>query len=151
LIIADSQYFFAYMGVAAGLVFANLGASYGTAKSGVGIASLGVIDSSKVIKALIPIIMAGILGIYGVIVAVLLNSKAKVADLTAKQGYQYLAAGLCCGLSSLASGLAIGVAGDAGVRAYAQTDGIFVGMIILLIFAEAIGLYGMIIAIIMMQ
>lgn len=138
------------MGVASGLVFANLGASYGTAKSGVGIASLGVIDASKVIKALIPVIMAGILGVYGIIVAVLLNSKCK--DLNSeKQGYQYLSAGLCCGLSALASGLAIGVAGDAGVRAYAQTDGIFVGMIILLIFAEAIGLYGMIIAIIIMQ
>jgi V-type H+-transporting ATPase proteolipid subunit len=69
------------MGVAAGLVFANLGASYGTAKAGVGIASLGVIDASKIFKSLIPIIMAGILGIYGVIVAVLLNSKAK-GDLT---------------------------------------------------------------------
>lgn len=141
------------MGVVSGLVFANLGASYGTAKSGVGIASLGVIDSSKVVKALIPIIMAGILGIYGLIVAVLLNlqiGKGGVNGLTAQKGYQYLGAGLCCGLSSLAAGLAIGVAGDAGVRAYAQTDGIFVGMIILLIFAEAIGLYGMIISIILM-
>lgn len=145
------------MGVVSGLVFANLGASYGTAKSGVGIASLGVIDSSKVVKALIPIIMAGILGIYGLIVAVLLNlqigkgaSAGGDKGLKVQDGYKYLAAGLCCGLSSLASGLAIGVAGDAGVRAYAQTDGIFVGMIILLIFAEAIGLYGMIISIILM-
>ena len=137
------------MGVTGGLVFANLGASYGTAKSGVGIASLGVIDSSKVVRALIPIIMAGILGIYGLIVAVLLNVQI-AKGVTAQSGYKYLGAGLCCGLSSLASGLAIGVAGDAGVRAYAQTDGIFVGMIILLIFAEAIGLYGMIISIILM-
>ena len=59
-----------------------------------------------------------------------------------------MGAGLCCGLSALASGLAIGVAGDAGVRAFAQTDGIFVGMILILIFAEAIGLYGLIVAII---
>lgn len=139
------------MGVASGLVFANLGSAYGTAKAGVGIASLGVIDHSKIFKSLIPIIMAGILGIYGVIVAVLLSSKAKDDALTAKQGYQYLGAGLCCGLSSLASGLAIGVAGDAGVRAYAQTDHIFVGMILILIFAEAIGLYGMIVSIIMMS
>jgi V-type H+-transporting ATPase proteolipid subunit len=61
------------MGVASALVFANLGSAYGVAKSGVGIASLGVIDSSKIFKALIPIIMAGILGIYGLIVAVLLQ------------------------------------------------------------------------------
>jgi V-type H+-transporting ATPase proteolipid subunit len=76
----DGAAFFAYMGVAAALVFANLGASYGTAKSGVGIASLSVIDSSKITKALIPIIMAGILGIYGVIVAVLINSAFQTSD-----------------------------------------------------------------------
>merc|ERR1719409_110517 len=72
-----TPYFFAYMGVASALVFANLGAAYGTAKSGVGIASLGVIDSSKVLKGLIPIIMAGILGIYGVIISVLLVGDCK--------------------------------------------------------------------------
>ena len=138
------------MGIASALVFANLGAAYGTAKSGVGIASLGVIDSSKVLKGLIPIIMAGILGIYGVIISVLLIGDAKktVAEITTSGGgYKILGAGLSCGLSSLASGLSIGVAGDAGVRAFAQTDGIYVGMILLLIFSEAIGLYGFIVAI----
>jgi V-type H+-transporting ATPase proteolipid subunit len=141
-----TPYFFAYMGVASALVFANLGAAYGTAKSGVGIASLGVIDSSKVLKGLIPIIMAGILGIYGVIISVLLVGDCK-EDVTGQKGYKILGAGLSCGLSSLASGLSIGVAGDAGVRAFAQTDGIYVGMILLLIFSEAIGLYGFIVAI----
>jgi V-type H+-transporting ATPase proteolipid subunit len=136
------------MGIASALVFANLGSSYGTAKAGVGIASLGVIDSSKIFRALIPIIMAGILGIYGIIVSVLINTRAKEPNLKMGDGYKLLSAGLCCGLSSLAAGLAIGVAGDAGVRAFAQTDGIFVGMILIMIFAEAIGLYGMIIAII---
>ena len=34
--------FFGFMGVSAALVFANLGAAYGTAKSGVGISSMGV-------------------------------------------------------------------------------------------------------------
>ena len=146
----QNAFFFTYMGVAAGLVFANLGASYGTAKAGVGIASLGVIDSSKIFKSLIPVIFSGILGIYGVIVAVLLNAKAKDTK-NMSDGYKFFGAGLCCGLSALASGLAIGVAGDAGVRAYAQTDAIFVGMILIMIFAEAIGLYGMIVAIIMLS
>ena len=145
----STPYFFGYMGVASALVFANLGAAYGTAKSGVGIASLGVIDSSKVLKGLIPIIMAGILGIYGVIISVLLVEDCK--DMSGaeggKKGFKVLGAGLSCGLSSLASGLSIGVAGDAGVRAFAQTDGIYVGMILLLIFSEAIGLYGFIVAI----
>ena len=63
-------------------------------------------------------------------------------------GFMHMAAGLCCGLSSLAAGYAIGVVGDIGVRANAQTD-IFVGMILILIFGEALGLYGLIIAIIL--
>ena len=129
-------------------MFCNLGASYGTAKAGVGIASLSVIDSQKVFKGLIPIVMAGILGIYGVIIAVVINSNMPKTGLEEAAGYKYFAAGLTCGLSALAAGLAIGVAGDAGVRAYAQTDGIFVGMILIMIFAEAIGLYGLIVAII---
>ena len=62
-------------------------------------------------------------------------------------GYKQLGAGLCCGLSSLAAGLAIGVVGDAAVRANAQKD-MVVGMILILIFAEALGLYGFIIAIV---
>ena len=50
-----------------------------------------------------------------------------------------------------AAGFAIGIVGDAGVRANAQQEQIFVGMILILIFAEALGLYGMIIAIILSQ
>ena len=48
-----------------------------------------------------------------------------------------------------AAGFAIGVVGDAGVRSNAQEPKMFVGMILILIFAEALGLYGLIIAIIM--
>jgi len=73
-----NQYsFFGFMGLSAALVFSNLGAAYGTAKSGVGIASIGVLKSELVFKSLIPVVMAGILGIYGLIVAVILNSKIK--------------------------------------------------------------------------
>merc|ERR1711981_4850 len=67
--------FFGYMGLASALVFANLGASYGTAKSGVGICSIGVLKPDLVFKSLIPGIMAGILGIYGLIVAVIYQGK----------------------------------------------------------------------------
>merc|ERR1712166_1342367 len=49
----------------------------------------------------------------------------------------------------MASGLAIGTAGEVGVKAYAQTEDILVGMVLILIFAECIGLYGLIIAIIL--
>jgi len=64
------------------------------------------------------------------------------------KGYAHLGAGLCCGLSSLAAGLAIGIVGDAGIRANAQQPRLFIGMILILIFAEALGLYGFIVALI---
>ena len=145
--------FFGYIGVACALVFANLGAAYGTAKSGVGGCSMGVLKPDQIIKSVIPVIMAGILGIYGLIVAVILIQKIP-SDLNGygyKQGFSQLSSGLCCGLSSLAAGFAIGIAGDAGVRALGQQDRIFVGMMLILIFAEALGLYGMIISLILAQ
>jgi V-type H+-transporting ATPase proteolipid subunit len=37
------QYFFGYLGVASALIFANLGAAYGSAKAGVGICTMGVL------------------------------------------------------------------------------------------------------------
>ena len=65
------------MGIASALVFANLGAAYGTAKSGVGVCSAVVLKPELLFKSIIPIVMAGILGIYGLIVAVLFNGDSK--------------------------------------------------------------------------
>merc|ERR1712183_1080653 len=66
-------------------------------------------------------------------------------------GFAHLAAGLCCGLSGLAAGMAIGIVGDAGVRGVGQQEKLFVGMILILIFAEALGLYGLIVALIRLR
>jgi len=144
--------FFGFMGCAAALVFACLGAAYGTAKSGVGVANMGVLHSEMVMKSIIPIIMAGVLGIYGLIVAVLLGSGIsgdKAYGYASYSGYSALAAGLCCGMAGLSAGIAIGIVGDAGVRANARQPKLFVGVILILIFAEALGLYGLIVALIL--
>jgi len=69
--------FFGFMGAAAALIFANLGAAYGTAKSGVGISSMGVLKPDLVMKSIIPVIMAGVLGIYGLIIAVIIGNGGK--------------------------------------------------------------------------
>jgi len=141
--------FFGFMGVTAAVVFANLGAAYGTAKSGVGITSMGVMRPDLVMRSIIPVVMAGVLGIYGLITAVIINGKLSTpASYSAYQGYAHFGAGLTVGMSSLAAGLAIGIVGDAGVRANAQQTRLFVGMILILIFAEALGLYGLIVGLV---
>ena len=65
------------------------------------------------------------------------------------RGFVQLGAGLSVGLAGLAAGFAIGIVGDAGVRGTAQQPRLFVGMILILIFAEVLGLYGLIVALIM--
>ena len=67
--------FFGWMGVACALVFGNLGCAYGTAKAGVGLCSMGVMSPGLVMKNIVPIVMASILGIYGLIVSVILAGK----------------------------------------------------------------------------
>merc|ERR1719277_1960340 len=99
-------------------------------------------------RSIIPVVMAGVLCIYGLITAVIINGKIKAPTYSAFQGHAHFAAGLTVGLSSLAAGLAIGVVGDAGVRGNAQQPKLFVGMILILIFAEALGLYGLIVGLV---
>jgi len=147
----NSAAFFGFMGVTAAVVFCNLGSAYGTAKSGVGLASMGVIHADRVMRNIIPVIMAGILGIYGLIVGAILVGRITPPDSSGNKyssfdGYAHLAAGITCGLASLASGLAIGVSGDAGVRAAGQQPKLFVALMLMMIFSEALGLFGFIVA-----
>uniref|UniRef100_A0A6U4RDC7 V-type proton ATPase proteolipid subunit n=1 Tax=Neobodo designis TaxID=312471 RepID=A0A6U4RDC7_NEODS len=143
--------FFGGLGATVSLVFANLGSAYGTAKAGCGVAHLGMIAPDRIMRGIVPVVMAGILGIYGLIVAVIINNNIKTENnaYASFAGYMHFGAGLAAGLSSLAAGLAIGIVGDTSVRAYGKQEKIFVAMILMLIFAEALGLYGLIIALLM--
>ena len=72
----EASSFFGYMWIVCALVFANIGAAYGTYKSGIGVCSMGILKPDQIIKSVIPVIMAGILGIYGLIVSVILIQKS---------------------------------------------------------------------------
>jgi V-type H+-transporting ATPase proteolipid subunit len=93
---------------------------------------MGVMNHEAVIKNIMPVILAGVLGIYGLIISAILVqtiSGAQATGYSGYSGYAHLASGLCCGLSSLAAGLAIGIVGDAGVRANGQQPKLFVPMV----------------------
>lgn len=159
-----------------------MGGAYGTAKAGQGLMAMGVRSPELLMQNIIPIVMAGVLGIYGLIVSVILNGKfttpaagTGVSTYSQYSAFAHLAAGLCCGLCSLASGLAIGIAADAGTRAVgAQSamaaswkkmgftgdaggqatsagDALFVGTVLIQVFAGNLGLYGLIAALILSQ
>ena len=159
---------------------------WGTWKSGVSLLNTGIRHPGSVMKNVIPIVMAGVIGIYGLIVAVILGGNIPSPTVGTREnvysiytGMAHLAAGLCCGLSGLAAGGCIGIIGDYGVRSvgyrtsnisvvfstdkgggFDEDEGaggggdenkLFVGMLIMLIFSEALALYGLIVALIVSQ
>lgn len=140
--------FFGAIGCTAAIVFTCFGASYGTAKSGVGVCATCVLRPDLLFKNIVPVVLAGIIAIYGLVVAVLVSDSLKQTQAL-YTGFIQLGAGLSVGLSGLAAGFAIGIVGDAGVRGTAQQPRLFVGMLLILIFAEVLGLYGLIVALLL--
>lgn len=113
------------------MILSTIGAAYGTAKSGVGISGLATFKPELVMKSLIPIIMSGILAVYGLVVSVLIaGSLSPTEPYSLFAGCTHLAAGLACGGSGLAAGLAIGKAGDAFVRAYVYQSRVYVRLLL---------------------
>lgn len=172
----------------------------GTWKSGISIVHTGIRHPGSIMKNVIPIVMAGVIGIYGLIVGVIIAQAIPSPSVHRNNlysiytGLAHLCAGLCCGCSGLAAGICIGIVGDYGIRAVGYrasqitlfpvntneaagysaipdsggTGGggssadddiggsddqnkLFVGMLIMLIFSEALALYGMIVALIVSQ
>ena len=66
-------------------------------------------------------------------------------------GYMHLGAGLCCGAAQFASGIAVGVVGEAGTQATVFQSKLFAPLVLILIFTEALALYGLIVGMIMAQ
>jgi V-type H+-transporting ATPase proteolipid subunit len=88
-----------------------------------------------------PVIMAGILAVYGLVVSVMIANLLKV-EMHIFTAFMMLGAGLSVGMAGLAAGFAIGIVGDAGVRGSSQQPRLFVGMMLLLILSEVLGKFG---------
>ncbi|KAG7291754.1 v-type proton ATPase 16 kDa proteolipid subunit 2 [Staphylotrichum longicolle] len=140
-------------GIAAAMIFGCMGAAYGTAKSGIGIAGVGTFRPDLIMKCLIPVVMSGIIAVYSLVISVLiaqdLQPPAYGSNYSLFNGFMHLACGLSVGLTGLAAGYCIGIVGDKGVRSYMLQSRVFVGMVLILIFGEVLGLYGLIVALIL--
>lgn len=141
--------FFGFAGVSAAMIFSTIGAAVGTSKAGIGIAGLGTFKPELIMKSLIPVVMSGIIAVYGLVVSVLIAGSLTPNGYALAAGFTHLGAGLACGLTGLSAGYAIGYVGDSCVRAFLNESRVFVSMVLILIFAEVLGLYGLIVALIM--
>ena len=121
-------------------------------------------------KDFVPLVQAGVLSVYGIIVGLLLCGKFN-SEMTAVDGYRNLSAGLSVGLGCLASGMGMASfikqlnQGGAIVTQDPPKEGTrqpllqtesqeakysFKKLVFAMIFLESIGLYGWIVAIILL-
>lgn len=86
--------------------------------------------------------------IYGLILSLTLTSRLSrpvvITYATRFTGYSYFWAGLTVGLTNMICGIIVGIVGSGLVLADAENPSVFVKVLVVEIFASAIGLIGLI-------
>lgn len=62
-----------YLGASACMILSSWGSAWGTWRAGLGVCNMGIDHPAGIIKNIVPIVMAGVLGIYGLIVSVIIT------------------------------------------------------------------------------
>lgn len=156
-----SPYGWANWGIAVGLGFSVVGAAWGIWLTGSSLVGAAVKAPRIKSKNLVSVIFCEATAIYGVILAIiLLNKVAPPKDISPTfdedwnwasfyfAGYSVFFSGCSVGITNIASGISVGIAGSACAIADAQDDSLFVKILIVEIFASALGIFGIIVGII---
>lgn len=157
-------YSYAALGVGLAIGLSVLGAAWGILLTGSTLMGAAIKAPRIRSKNLISVIFSEAVAIYGVIMAIILmnkfssgNSARQEADpekfrkLHADRlyaGASIFWSGVTVGLSNLFCGVAVGITGSGCALADAQESSMFVKILIVEIFASALGLFGVIIGII---
>eukprot|EP01057_Protomagalhaensia_wolfi_P003201 Protomagalhaensia_wolfi_Nauph_80__3200@NODE_325_length_2784_cov_138_021858_g244_i0_p2_GENE_NODE_325_length_2784_cov_138_021858_g244_i0NODE_325_length_2784_cov_138_021858_g244_i0_p2_ORF_typecomplete_len187_score26_02ATPsynt_C/PF00137_21/1e15ATPsynt_C/PF00137_21/6_7e14DUF1295/PF06966_12/35DUF1295/PF06966_12/1_4Oxidored_q2/PF00420_24/8_7e02Oxidored_q2/PF00420_24/0_22Oxidored_q2/PF00420_24/81G0G1_switch_2/PF15103_6/6_5e02G0G1_switch_2/PF15103_6/1_6_NODE_325_length_2784_cov_138_021858_g244_i019502510 len=155
--------FWGHMGVAIAIGLSVLGAAWGIFLTGTSLLGAAIRSPRIRSKNLVSIIFCEAVAIYGVIMAILMSNKNGVVpntfpvvgeELTGKLakahvvGWALFTTGITVGVSNFVCGLSVGVAGSGCALGDAQRPELFVKMLVVEIFASALGLFGVIVGIV---
>lgn len=156
-----SPYSWANWGIAIGLGFSVVGAAWGIWLTGSSLVGAAVKAPRIKSKNLVSVIFCEATAIYGVILAIILLNKVTAPAVKASSfdstwnwanfyfaGYGVFFSGCSVGFTNIASGISVGIAGSACALADAQDSSLFVKILIVEIFASALGIFGIIVGII---
>lgn len=156
-----SPYGYANFGIAFGLGLSVVGAAWGIWITGSSLVGAAVKAPRIRSKNLVSVIFCEATAIYGVIMGIILANKVKKPDEATFSlgedwdyngfyyaGYGMFSAGLSVGLTNIASGVSVGIAGSSCAIGDAQDPSLFVKVLIVEIFASALGIFGIIVGII---